>query len=285
LELTYAYSIDEDIVDIVDFIHLYVFDDQDQFVELLSVDASALIDGYKIAVPDYYKNKTLVVWAHELDSNYHLPVLQVGDAMSLLTLQLATTDNISSKKLANLLYGGKEIMTFGDGNELHTIDFIRTDNSINVTLKDSKEENLSLEGSYAIELTACNAHYSTDHNIIANSPKMTYLPTNYVSSRSRSGKAKTANLHTLRLQTAYNNDVKLKIYNTKQAQYITFDGSEELLLIDYLLKTKPADISAQSYLDNKSTWDLSFAVSDEDPNMALNITINGWTIWFNSTEL
>jgi hypothetical protein len=80
----------------------------------------------------------------------------------------------------------------------------------------------------------------------------------------------------------------LTIYNTEQQQYITFGGEPELKLIEYLLQTTPNETSAQAYLDNKSEWNISFAVAEDAPgdkDIALNITINGWVIWFNDIEL
>ena len=287
LQLKYDYSMEDEVMNFVD---LYVFDKQDKFIELLQVDLPKFTDNYKIAVPHYYKDKTLVVWAGETRESYSTSPLQVGDAMDSLMLKHVTIDNTSTQKLSNLFHGGEELMTFDGVNHTHTIDFTRTDNRINLSLQDANNKNMEIEGKYDVKLTACNAVYSSDHMIASNSPRITYLPTNYASTPKRETRTKqtSAHLHTLRLHELYREDVKLTIYNTEQQQYITFGGEPELKLIEYLLQTTPNETSAQAYLDNKSEWNISFAVAEDAPgdkDIALNITINGWVIWFNDIEL
>ena len=288
LRLKYDYSMEDELIDLIDFVDLYVFDKQDKFVELLRVDARDIIDGHKINVPYHYKDKVLVVWAREMKENYITPELKVGDDIELLTLKLITDNNISSKRLAHLFHGGKEIMNFENETQTHTINFTRTNNAINLSLKDANNQPIEISGKYDIKLTACNAHYSNDHNIIPNSPEITYTPTNEAVIKAQSKTQNIANLHTLRLQPIYSDDVKLTVYNREQEQYVTFGNEQELKLIEYLLKTKPSGVSDQEYLDNKSNWDISFLVSEdesEDKDIALSITINGWTIWFHNTDL
>ncbi len=291
LRLKYDCDMEDEVIeliDLIDFVDLYVFDKQNKFVELLRVDAKEIIDGHTIKVPYYYKDKVLVVWASEVNDNYITPELKVGYDIELLTLKLITDNDISSKRLANLFHGGKEIMNFENDTQTHTINFTCTNNAINISLKDSNNKPIEISGKYDIKLTACNSHYSSDHNIIANSPEITYIPASNPVVKAQSGTQNIANLHTLRLQSIYSDDVKLTIYNREQGQNITFGNEQELKLIDYLLKTKPSGISAQEYLDNKSNWDISFSVSedkDTDKDIALSITINGWKIWFHSTDL
>jgi hypothetical protein len=276
--------------EVIDFVDLYVFDKQDQFIELKQVDIPTMSENYKIDVPQYYKGKTLVVWAGERRGSYTTPKLNAGDNIDLLTLELITKDNISTQKLANLFHGGREIMTFDNINKAHSIYLTRTDNMIDLSLKNEQNKGIEIEGKYDIKLTAGNGRYSNDHTIIPNSPSITYMPTNYVLNTKQETKTETkrAHLHTLRLHELYNKEVKLTIYNRELEQYITFGGEQELKLIEYLLKTKPNEISNQAYLDNKSKWDISFTIdkdTSENKDIALSITINGWVISFNNIEL
>jgi len=283
LQLNYDYNMEDNVVSTIDFVDLYIFDQHDKFVESMRVDASELVGGYQIDVPTYYRDQTLVVWAREMLGSYHIPSLEVGDDIEMLTLKLIAEGDVSSVELANLLHGGSEVMTFSQGRT-HTINFTRTNKVINLALTGSNNEAIELEGAYDVKITACNGHYSSDHSIIPDSPIISYRPTNYTSARSSKTSHKVANLHTLRLTERYIDDVKLSIFNKESGSFVTFEGTEELKLVEYLLKTKPEGVSAQEYLDRKSIWDISFSISS-DKNIALSITINGWVLRFNSTDL
>ena len=287
--LRYANEMESDqlnetnLVELIDYVDLYVFDQQNKFMESLKVDASEIQADCLIDVPSCYKGKTLVVWAAEKDG-YTLPTLRVGDDIETLTLKLNATNNTNAKPLANLLHGGSAVATFSDhGGNLQIVDFVRTDNLINLSLTGVNNEEIpNITSLYDIKLMASNGHYEHDHSIVANSPAIAYLPTNNVSKAH--AEQNNVTLETLRLHETYINDVILTIVHKASGEPITFGGEAKLRLVEYLLKTKPEGITNQDFLDQNSVWNISFSTNPNE-NIVVSITINGWTMRFSSTDL
>jgi len=54
------------------------------------------------------------------------------------------------------------------------------------------------------------------------------------------------------------------------------------------MQTKPDDIpTVQEYLDRQDYWSLIFYYKNDQPDVftAVSVVINGWTIWFQDTDL
>ena len=59
-------------------------------------------------------------------------------------------------------------------------------------------------------------------------------------------------------------------------------------LVGLLMQTKPDDIpTVQEYLDRQDYWSLIFYYKNDQPDVftAVSVVINGWTIWFQDTDL
>lgn len=273
---------DTEFIELVDYIQLYIFDRDLRFLELIEVPTSTVLGGHLITVPISYIGNTMVAWAREMRGSYHIPTLKVGDHIDLLTLTLKTQNNTSSKELANIFHGGRELMTFSGANNTHKMKFMHKDKQLNISLTDNTGAKTAVS-LYDIKLTASNGCYYSDNSIVPNSPMITYTPTNVAKSRAD---VSVANIHTLRLKKKYSDDVKLTIINKATGKPITFLGADHLKLVDYLLNNKPADMDDQEYLDRVSDWDISFNTTIKDGlHIAVSITINDWTVWFNNTDL
>ena len=92
-------------------------------------------------------------------------------------------------------------------------------------------------------------------------------------------------LHTLR----FVKDVAMPFSITEQTsgKAIDIGGETTINLIDYLLKSKPETMGDQEYLDRRYQWDINIRIGDKKENgyIALSITINNWTYWFQPTDM
>ena len=54
-----------------------------------------------------------------------------------------------------------------------------------------------------------------------------------------------------------------------------------------MLKSKPETMGDQEYLDRRYQWDINIRIGDKKENgyIALSITINNWTYWFQPTDM
>ena len=275
-----------DFVEAIDFVEIYIFDTQLKFITSIKIDDKQMIGGKYINVPAYYIGKTMVAYAREMRGSYDIPVLNVGDHIDLLTVQLRTKvnekgENVSDLELADLFYGGREVMTFQDGDgRTQIVNFTRNDKKVNISLSDLVEGDVS---KYEVKITAKNGLYSSDNSIMSNSPKITYML--YNSEESRTGDLvdeAVERFHTLRLKKRYESDVKLTIQNKESGEFILFGEDKELLLVKYLLKSKPLHMNDQEYLDRAYMWDISISLKSD---LALSITVNDWITWFNNSDL
>ena len=293
LDLKYEYHMESvdfteiEFLESVDYVELYIFDKELKLTEHIRVPSTSIEGGHLITVPLSYVGNTMVTWAREMLGSYDITPLKLGDSIDLLRLTLKRENNHSSKELGDLFYGGREVMQFAGVNQTHTINFMRKDKRIHISL--NGKANIT---DYAVKLTAQNGTYASDNSIVANTPTITYLPTNQAEWKTKAkttataaDSAKpTANIHTLRLLKSQSEDVKLTIINQETGLPIRFAGKDYLKLIEYLLLSKPSGMDDQEYLDRNSAWDISFDI-DRSTNIALSITINAWTMWFNSTDL
>jgi len=53
------------------------------------------------------------------------------------------------------------------------------------------------------------------------------------------------------------------------------------------LMSKPEMMGDQEYLDRRYEWDINIRIGDKEENgyIALSITINNWTYWFQPTDM
>lgn len=70
---------------------------------------------------------------------------------------------------------------------------------------------------------------------------------------------------------------------------ISVGGSTEIDLIEYMLATKnDSTLSDQEFLDRNKVWEIYLLVEQQDDDtgyVAINININGWVVWFSSSDL
>ena len=78
------------------------------------------------------------------------------------------------------------------------------------------------------------------------------------------------------------------ITEKRQEKTIDIGGKTTINLIDYLLMSKPEMMGDQEYLDRRYEWDINIRIGDKRKRngyIALSITINNWTYWFQPTDM
>ena len=92
-------------------------------------------------------------------------------------------------------------------------------------------------------------------------------------------------LHTLRF--IKDADTTFSITEKASGKTIDIGGKTTINLIDYLLMSKPEMMGDQEYLDRRYEWDINIRIGDKEENgyIALSITINNWTYWFQPTDM
>ena len=92
-------------------------------------------------------------------------------------------------------------------------------------------------------------------------------------------------LHTLRF--IKDADMTFSITEKASGKTIDIGGKTTINLIDYLLMSKPEMMGEQEYLDRRYEWDINIRIGDKEENgyIALSITINNWTYWFQPTDM
>ncbi len=272
-----------DFLGLIDYVDLYIFDESLRLIDQIRVGSPNIIDGHLITLPASYLGKTMVAWAREMRGSYTISPVKIGDHIDLLTLKLNASNHCSSRELADLFYGGRQVIALYDDNLEYVVNFLRNDKRINLSMLAREDESLDMS-LYDVKITAHNGHYGSDNKIIPDSPMITYSPMVSTTTRAGSASCEVVNMHTLRLKRSYINDVLLTITDKQTGSPIQFDGEPSLKLVEFILKSKPSSMGEQEYLDREEKWDVEFALSN-DKQMAVSVTINGWTTWLTNTDL
>lgn len=273
LEFRYDYNLPREdwFAQQVEEVNVYVFNDRG-FVQRFSQSGAPLqAPGYRMELPYTLKGCTMVVWAGRTADHYDLPELAVGDPMDKLTLRLRAQSNASAVHIAPLWYSGPATITGTEkGGTTQTVSLIRDTNDIAVTIVSSSAADPAL---YKIQLKGANGSYDYRNNFVTADPQITYTPALLTST--------TATLYTLRLVKG----APLLFSVTDQKGRPIFAGGQaQIDLTEYLLQSNDTGLSDQEYLDRCYLWNVKLAY---DPNgyVAISLSINGWTYWFQPTDL
>ena len=266
----------------VEEVKVFVFDTQGKYIQTLTDNGHSLKSpDYRMLIPYRLKGCTAVVWAGKTDKFYLLPAMTAGDPINKLTLKYEPENNISNNHLDALWHSGPLLM-FSSENISNTenVSLVRNTNDITIGItRGSNQVDLS---KYNIQLIAANSIYDYKNNFGDGNKNIIYHPCadeedNKLSLQTR--------LHTLR----FVKDVAMPFSITEQTsgKAIDIGGETTINLIDYLLKSKPETMGDQEYLDRRYQWDINIRIGDKEENgyIALSITINNWTYWFQPTDM
>ena len=284
LEFRYDYNMaNEDwFADQVEEVKVYVFDAEGKYLQTFTEKGNSLKNtDYRMPIPYRLKGCTAVIWAGKTDEFYRLSSMTTGDPIDKLALKYEPDNNMSNNHLDALWHSGPLLMFSPENiSNTETVSLIRNTNDITISItRGSNPVDLS---KYNIQLIAANGIYDYKNNFGDGNKNIIYHPCadeedNKLSLQTR--------LHTLR----FVKDVAMPFSITEQTsgKAIDIGGETTINLIDYLLKSKPEAMGDQEYLDRRYQWDINIRIGDKEENgyIALSITINNWTYWFQPTDM
>lgn len=266
----------------VEEVKVFMFDTKGKYVQTFTEKGNALKRAdYRMQIPYHLKGCTAIVWAGKTDKFYSLPVLAVGDPMDKMTLKYEPENNRSDSHL-NALWHGALLQMFSKENlsDTETVSLVRNTNDITLSItRGNALVDISL---FDIQLEGANSSYDSNNNLKDTNKKIIYHP---CSEENNGKEALTAKLHTLRFVKGA--DTSFSITERSSGKSIDIGGKAVINLIDYLLMSKPDAMGEQEYLDRRYQWDINIRIGDKEDNgyIALCITINNWTYWFQPADI
>lgn len=267
----------------VEEVKVFVFDANGSYIQTFTGNGNPLKSpDYRMLIPYRLKGYTAVVWAGKTDNFYSLPIMEVGDPIDKLTLKYEPENNISDNHLDALWHSGP-LQMFSPENmsDTETVSLLRNTNDITIGI--TRGNNPADASKYDIQLIAANSFYDYKNNFGENNKNIIYHPClEEEDSRTSSLQLR---LHTLR----FVKDVgtTFSITEKTSGKAIDIGGKTTINLIDYLLMSKPEGMGEQEYLDRRYQWDINVRIGEKEENgyIALSITINNWTYWFQPTDI
>lgn len=257
-------------------VQVFVFDSRGGYVQTLVEKGEALRQsGYRMYIPYDQKGNTFVVWAGKTGTYYTLPTLQPGDPISKLTLSYNPREDKSEARLDPIWHSGPAVMTFPEEEgTTQTVSLVRTTNDIRVSLLENNST-VADPTRFEIALTGANNACDYTHALLIPCRDLTYAPCAVAATPT------AAWLYTMRLVEG--NELRFSVVEKASGRAITMDGATSIELPRFLLKTKPEGMGTQEYLDRRYEWDIELSYNPTN-YLALSITINGWKLWFQSTD-
>lgn len=262
----------------VEQVQVFVFDGQDKYLSTFKESGDKLKSPeYKMQIPYQMQGCTFVVWAGKTENLYSIPTLTPGDPIEKLTLKFEPQDNKFSDQLDALWHSGPDRMIFPDENETtQTVSLIRNTNEVSVGLSHTDGSDINTSD-FDIVIKGANGSYDYRNTFLSDCCTITYSPYTFTSTP-----AVAARISTLRF--VKQNKVTMSILNKQTGGIISIGGEKEIDLVAYFLKRDPDAMEDQEYLDRRYIWDVSVNF-DKKSYIALSITINGWTTWFQPSDI
>ena len=267
----------------VEEVKVFVFDTQGKYIQTLTDNGHSLKSpDYRMLIPYRLKGCTAVVWAGKTDKFYQLPTMDTGDPINKLTLKYEPENNISKNHLDALWHSGPLLM-FSSENISNTENVSLVRNTNDITIGITRGNNPVDASKYDIQLITANNFYDYKNNVGESSKNIIYHPCSVEEEDSKT--ALQTRLHTLRF--IKDADTTFSITEKASGKTIDIGGKTTINLIDYLLMSKPEMMGDQEYLDRRYEWDINIRIGDKEENgyIALSITINNWTYWFQPTDM
>lgn len=266
----------------VEAVKVFVFGRDGGYVQTLSESGDALRKaGYRMEVPSVMKGCTMVVWAGRTERCYSLPQMKTGDPIGNLVLKYEPAGAESAAHLDPLWHAGPTDMTFSEENgTVQTVNLTRITND--VTLSVSRANALVGMDEFEVGITAADGVYDHEGRRDEQAQEIVYRS---CSDECQPDERFHSRFHIMRLDSE--EDALLSVTKKSYADDAVTGQDFSINLTDYLLKAKPEGMTAGEYLDRRYEWDVNLSIED-DPGggfVAVSITINGWTYWFNPTEL
>lgn len=265
----------------VEEVKVFVFDTEGKYIQTLSENGDVLKrPDYRMLIPYRLKGCTSVVWAGRTNKFYSLPVMTAGDPIDKLILRYKPENNMSNNHLDALWHSGPlQLFSPENANNMETMSLLRNTNDVKISV--TRGNNLVDISKYDIQLVGANGSYDHKNNFGDITKDIVYYPCSEEDDKAYL----RAQLHTLRFVKDTN--MAFSMTEKSSGKSIDIGGQTRINLIDYLLMSKPETMDGQEYLDRRYLWDINIRIGDKTDNgyIALCITINGWTYWFQPTDI
>ena len=284
LKFRYDYNMANEnwFADQVEEVKVFVFDAEGSYIQTFTENGSLLKSpDYRMLIPYRLKGCTAVVWAGKTDSFYSLPIMIAGTPIDKLTLKYEPENDISNNHLDALWHSSSlQMFSLENSGNTETVSLVRNTNDITIGITQSS--NPVDVSKYDIQLIAANSSYDYKNNFGEKNKNITYYP---CPEEEDSRVSFHTRIHTLRL--VKDSDMTFSITEKSSGKAIDIGGKTTINLIDYLLMSKPEMMGEQEYLDRRYEWDINIRIGDKEENgyIALSITVNNWTYWFQPTDM
>lgn len=261
-------------------VDLYVFDDQDKYVGVISDEREAFGQGYRMEFPFAPGTYRLIAWAGLYDRSYECrKELERGvSTPEDICVKMCREAGAVQRSELDCLWHGEATVTFSDGqSHTETIALTKNTNKFRVVVQGSSGMALSKDA-LTFTITDDNGHLNYDNTLLPDEQitYKTYYKDDADLSETRNGgvSAVVAEMNTLRLMA--DKHPRMRITGGDGRELIDID------LIKYLLLTKMEghDMDAQEYLDRQDEYAVIFLM-DQDASgnyLLLSIKVNGWTL-------
>lgn len=257
-----------------DKVELFVFDANDNLIQRIEESGDALKNqNYKMPLELSAGDYTLMAWAGHKES-YTLENAENGTSIHDILLHLNHTNHTSNKELEALWNGTILPLSIKEtSGKTETINLVKNTNRFTIKLHSMSDDFDAND--FIVEIKSANGSYHAD-NTSADNNKIIYQP---FFAESVTPKESAYSLDCLRLVDG--EETRLRIIDKKTGSSML--PTEDIDLIDFLLKTKPMGMGRQEYLDREDTWE--FSLYTKQTFIAIMIQINGWTVWSQDDEL
>ena len=259
----------------VDKVELYVFDKDGKFLFKQVEEGTALSTGdYLMPVVLPVGQYQFMAWggAHE---SYDISSLEKGvSSISDLKLLLKREESlIIDKEVEPLWYGEIINVDFtGTTHQTEVINLIKDTNKVRFVFQGSNEDSWGVNvNAYDYEIIESNGYLGYNNSLL-DDDVLSYRPYHI---EQKNFAAATVELNTMR----FLEDRNARFVVTEKA---TGKKVFNINLTDFLIMTKIEghNMTPQEYLDRESEYKIIFFFSDNDPWLALRISINVWTWYF-----
>lgn len=259
----------------VDKVELYVFDKDGKFLFRQAEEGAALSTGdYLMPVVLPVGQYQFMAWAGAHDS-YDITSLEKGvSTITDLQLQLKREESlIIDKELEPLWYGEILQVDFtGTTDQTEVVNLIKDTNKVRFVFQGRNEDSWGVDvNAYDYEIIESNGYLAHDNSLL-DDDVLSYRPYHMEQVNLA---AATVELNTMR----FLKDRNARFVVTEKA---TGRKVFNINLTDFLIMTKIEGytMTPQEYLDRESEYKIIFFFADNDPWLALQININGWTWYF-----
>lgn len=280
----------DEILDEIDpesVVNIFVFDTEDICSDVLQYTYGELVEcNYEFKVPIAYRERNAVVWHGNDSEDYDDSSMAVGTSLEDFYLRLIKNTEKGIGHAPSMLWASNlEKVEFCASKTRHRIHMTKVDTQVDVTLNmvyDNGDVVPVDMIDYKATITAKDNVYHIDCTICDSSETLVFDNSEEIAENTELDEA---HVGTLRLMPE--SDSYLYLTNVKSGNRVSVGSDNRIDLVKYMLDSRGSDIDTeitdQRFLDLNKKWDIALTI--DGSFVAVNMTINGWTVWFDDTDL